>query len=340
MYCKYCGKPIEENAVYCSACGKQANNKVVETKDNSDIPVESYLKPKFSLLELSIIKFLGFVLIFSAFAVIGGPFLSSNHLSSAMQPPFLLIPIVLIFGLGVVIINNYNLALSIGLTFFFLIIYFMASPLTGGFFWSAKLMVSMYQTNGQRLSSLLSYSGSLIAIVTCCYLTTVGILSQKNFYFHSKKRGLISMGILIGFLFLFTVLPFTRKISAGSSASNTGIGGSSPGDIFINSSTEIEGITKAVHINHDSGSNRWAYEFKVENKRNDGKETVIDKIVSNRGDVPLNEKNIKVQNAVLKDNQIIIPLNTPIVLTVYSPELFYSLRIHTDKLDVDFLFIN
>lgn len=340
MYCKYCGKPAEENAGYCSACGKQVNNKVVETKDNLDIPVESYLKPKFSLLELGIIKFLGFALILSAFAVIGGSFLSSTHLSNAMQPPFLLIPIVLIFGLGVVIINSYDLALSIGLTLFFLVIYFMANPLTGGFFWSAKLMVSMYQTNDQRLSSLVSYSGSLIAIVTCCYLTTVGILSQKNFYFHSKKRGLIGMGILIGFLLFFTALPFTRKMDASSSVSNTGIGGLSPGDIFINSSSEIEGITKAVHINHDSGSNRWEYEFNIENKRNDGKETVIDKIVSNRGDVALNEKNIKIQNAVLKDNQIIIPLNIPVVLTVYSPEPFYSLRIRTDKLEVDFLFIN
>ncbi|MDP2873937.1 MAG: hypothetical protein Q8N84_01405, partial [bacterium] len=81
-------------------------------------------------------------------------------------------------------------------------------------------------------------------------------------------------------------------------------------------------------------------EFKVENKREDGKNTIVDKIISNRGEVPLDEGNITVQNAVLKDNQIIIPPNIPVVLTIYSPEPFYSIRIHTDKLDADFLFIN
>lgn len=336
MYCKYCGKPIGESAVYCSGCGKQVNNDVIKT-DNSDIPVESFFKAKFSLFELIIIKLLGFVLILCAAAVIGASFLSSYHLSNAMQPPFLLIPIALIFGLCVVIINSYNLALTVGLTFFFLIIYFIPNPLIGGFFYFAKAMVSIYQNNNQRLFALLPYSGSLIAIVTCCYLATVGILSQKDFYSHSKKRGLISTFILIGFLFLFTLLPFTRKMGAGSLVSNTGIGGLSPGDIFLNSSTAMEGITKAVQINHDS--NRFVYEFKIENKREDGKETIIDKIISNYGDVPFDE-NIKVQGAVFNNNQIVIPLNTPVVLTIYSPKPFYSLRIHTDKLEVDFLFIN
>jgi hypothetical protein len=339
MYCRHCGKPIEENATYCGHCGKQINKEVVKTKDNSDIPAETFFKPKFSLFELSIVKLLGFILILSAVAVIGGSFLSSNHLSNAMQPPFLLIPLVFIFGLCVVFVNSYNLALLIGLTFFFLIIYFIPNPLTGGFFYFAKLMVSIYQNNNQRLSSLITYSGSLIAIVTCCYLTTVGILSQRDSYSHSKKRGLVSVCILTGFLLLFAILPFTRKINAGS-VSNTGVGGLSPGDIFINSSTAMEGITRTVSINHDSGSNRWVYEFKIENKRNDGKETIIDKIISNRGEVPLNEENIKAQGAILKGNQIIIPINTPIVLTIYSPEPFYNLRIHTDKLEVDFLFIN
>jgi len=186
----------------------------------------------------------------------------------------------------------------------------------------------------------MSYSGSLIALVTGCYLATVGILSQKDFYFRSKKRGLISIGILIGFLFLFMVLPFTRKMNGGGSISSTGVGGISPGDIFINSSTEMEGITNAVHVNHDSGSNRWIYEFKVENKRDDGKETVIDEITANGSEIPLNGDSIKIQNAILKDDQIIIPLNVPVVLTIYSPEPFYSLHINTDKLDVDFLFFN
>ncbi len=339
MYCKYCGKPIEENVAYCSDCGKQVNNKVVETKDNSVSPVNSSFKSKFSLFELIIVKLLGFALILSAAAVIGGSFLSGTPLSNAMQPPFLLIPIVFIFGLCVVIINGYNLALTIGLTFFFLIIYFIPDPLIGGFFWFAKLMVSIYQTNDQRLFSLLSYSGSLIAIVTCCYLATVGILSQRNFYSHSKKRGLISMGILIGFLFFFTALPFTRKIGS-CSLSNSGIGGLSPGDIFLNAYTGSGWLTNVIHTNYDSGSNLWVYEFKIENKRNDGKETIIDKIISNRGEVPLNQENIRVQGAVLKDNQIIIPLNIPVVLTIYSPEPFISLHINTDKLDADFLFIN
>jgi len=339
MYCKYCGKPVEETAAYCSRCGKQLKTDAVEIKDTGDIPVESRLKPKFSLFEFCLAKILGFTLILSAGAVIGSSFLSGNHLSNAMQPPFLLIPIVFLFGLWVVASNSYHLVSTVGLTFFFLIIYFISNPLVGGFFWSAKLMVSLYQDNNQRLSSLITYSGSLIAIVTCCYLTTIGILSQRNFYSRSKKRGLISVGILIGFLFLFAVLPFARKINAGS-VSSTGVGGLSPGDIFINASTAMEGITRAIHINYDGSSHRWAYEFNIENKRADGKETVIDKIISNRGDVPLNEKTIKVQGAVLKNNQITIPLNMPVVLTIYSPEPFYSLRIHTDKLEVDFLFVN
>ena len=339
MYCKYCGKSIGEGVVYCSNCGKRVNKEAI-SKDNPGSSIEPYSKSKFSLLELTIIKLLGFALILSAVAVIGGPLIAGVSLSNAMQPPFLLIPIAFIFGVCVVIVNSYNIALAIGLTFFFLIIYFMSNPLIGGFFWFGKLMVSIYQTNNQRLISLLSYSGSLIAVITCCYLTTIGMLSRRDFYFRSKKRGLIGIGILIGFIFLFTILPFTRKVVGSTSVSNTGIGGLSPGDIFINSSTAKEGIIKAVQISHDSNSNRWIYEFKIENKREDGEKTIIDKIISNRGEVPLNEENIKVQNAVVKDNQIIIPLNIPVTLTIYSQEPFYSLHINTDKLDIDFLFIN
>ncbi|MDP2873794.1 MAG: hypothetical protein Q8N84_00630, partial [bacterium] len=128
MFCKYCGKLIDGNSVYCSDCGKQLNSEAVKTKDKSDSPVESSVKPKFSLLELSLVKLLGFTLILSAAAVIGGPLLSGISLSNAVQPPFLLIPIIFILGLCVIIPSSYNLALSVGLTFFSLVIYFMPSP--------------------------------------------------------------------------------------------------------------------------------------------------------------------------------------------------------------------
>jgi hypothetical protein len=340
MFCKHCGKPIEENAAYCAACGKQVSSAAVKTKDSADLPAESFFKIKLTLLELSLAKLLGFLLILSAAMVIGASFISSYRLSDAMQPPFLLIPIAFIFGLCVIFINNYNLSLVVGSTLFFLIIYFLPNPLTGGFFYFARLTAAIYQNNEQRLFSLISYSGSLVAIVTCFYLGTVGILSHKDFYARAKTRGLISLCILIGFLFLFTALPFAGKLNAGARVSNTGIGGASPGDIFLNAYTGSDWVTNVLQVSQDQSSQRWVYEFKMENKRTDGKETIIEKIISNKGEIPLDEENIKVQGAVLNNNQIIIPQNTPVVLTLYSFEPFYSLRIHTDKLDADFLFIN
>lgn len=35
MYCKYCGKPINENAMFCEHCGKPQNENAIETKQTT-----------------------------------------------------------------------------------------------------------------------------------------------------------------------------------------------------------------------------------------------------------------------------------------------------------------
>lgn len=46
MYCKYCGKPINDNAMFCEHCGKPQNDNAVETKQTTPSNLFEFFQKK------------------------------------------------------------------------------------------------------------------------------------------------------------------------------------------------------------------------------------------------------------------------------------------------------
>lgn len=92
MYCKYCGEKLEENATYCTACGKETAETAVAAPKRERIKIN--ISPLSSVgLSLSLLAFFfGLVLLSCALA---------NKLAATLADIIAILPALVGFSIGI-----------------------------------------------------------------------------------------------------------------------------------------------------------------------------------------------------------------------------------------------